>query len=174
MGSFGTGMASLNLDMANHPARDGTDTEPAYMGLRVSSSLLLGVLAVGYPFWFLNQARKARRFIAGGVCVGAVCWLIARLHDSGAGNAEDRRGPGSDYIWLDKLNFFGWLAVIVGILNAERSLFSSSEADDDTGDTERQGRGRRRRGQAEEGNRPDGAILDVVMAAGSLSGVVGA
>ncbi|KAK4444443.1 hypothetical protein QBC34DRAFT_184431 [Podospora aff. communis PSN243] len=131
MGSFGTGMASLNLDMANPSTRGG----PGEMSLRVVSSVLVATLLVAYPFWFLKKARKTRRFISGMVCTGAF-WVMVRLL-RGMSTSDKRVDTKSDYIWLDELILLGCIATVVGILNAERGIFSSSENDrveDDEGD----------------------------------------
>lgn len=124
MGSFGTGMASLNLDIAA-PSKGGV---PAEMGLRVASSLLVGVLVVGYSFWFLlNHARKTRRFISGMFFAGGL-WLVVRLL-RGSSDSDKAGGSGSDYIWLDELNLLACVATVVGILNAQRRLFSAAEGE---------------------------------------------
>jgi hypothetical protein len=135
MGSFGTGMASLNLDLANPSTGGG----PADMSLRVASSVLVGALVVAYSFWFLNKARKTRRFISGMACTGAF-WVMVRLL-RGMSTSDKSVDPKSGYIWLDELILLGCVATVVGILNAERGIFSSSENDqveDDEGDGGRQ------------------------------------
>jgi len=114
-------MASLQLDMA---ADSTARSQPADMGLRVACSATLAVVAVFYPLWFLAHSRKARRFL-GGVCfTSAASWLCVRLVGS-SGNEDKAGGSGSDFLWLDKLNFFLLMAVLAGIINAERDLFSS-------------------------------------------------
>lgn len=121
MGSFGTGMASLQLDMAADLA---TGSQPADMGLRVACSATLGVVAVFYPLWFLAHSQKARRFLQGVCFTCAASWLCVRLVGT-SGNEDKIRGNGGDFLWLDKLNFFLLVAVLAGIINAERGIFSS-------------------------------------------------
>ncbi|KAK1832547.1 hypothetical protein QBC39DRAFT_348312 [Podospora conica] len=181
MGSFGTGMASLNLDMADPARGDG----PAHMSLRIAASLLVGILAVGYSFWFLlSHARKTRRFISGMFCA-SVFWLIVRLV-RGSSDRDKTSGGGSDYIWLDELNLLGCVATVVGILNAQRSMFSPAEAEEDDepgdlrdtrGDVESQEEGRRlnaRRDEDGAGGRLMGLMEIGTSSVSAVSQVAGA
>jgi len=126
MGSFGTGMASLQLDMESLSKK----TQPADMRLRVGCSAALGTLAVLYLLWFVTHACKARWFLKGVFVGSVVCWLSMRF----AGSASDHKAEGSSFIWLDKLNLSGLLAVVAGILNSERGIPNSLHGQDDGAD----------------------------------------
>ncbi|KAK0639170.1 hypothetical protein B0T16DRAFT_449948 [Cercophora newfieldiana] len=138
MGSFGTGMVSLNLDMSPPSGSAG----PADMSLRVISSLLVAVLAVGYSFWFLGQAPHKTRQFNRGVSLAVVLWIIVRLLRA-SGNSDKAERSGSDYLWLDEINLLACASVVAGIVNAERSIFSpagTEEGDDNSVDGRHNGR----------------------------------
>jgi len=128
MGSFGTGMMSLNLDMASPSG----GTRPADMSLRVVSSLLVGVLFVGYVFWFLGQRTKRallkRAQFKKGTSLVIGLWVIVRLLRA-ASSSDGAERNGSHYLWLDELNILACASVVAGIANAERSIFSSAEGE---------------------------------------------
>ncbi|GAB1312877.1 hypothetical protein MFIFM68171_03087 [Madurella fahalii] len=115
--SLGLSVASLQLDMAE-PSKGN-------MGLRVVCSVLVSVLTVLYSLLFLTHKRKAKQFIEG-ICVGdALCFLFVRLVGS-SGDDKASSGNNNYIIRLDKFNLSALVAVVFGILNAERSLFTGN------------------------------------------------
>ncbi|OIW33054.1 hypothetical protein CONLIGDRAFT_162006 [Coniochaeta ligniaria NRRL 30616] len=117
--SLGTGMTSLQLELADDPHW----TKVAKMSLRIACSTFLGILAVGYPLWFLPYAQKTQRFLSGLCGIGFFLWLFVR-RDPASAAVE----TGDAFAWLDDLNLFGLIAVVAGILNAESSLMAAAFA----------------------------------------------
>lgn len=129
LGSLFTGMVSLNNDIS-------TTAPSADIRFRVVSACLTGVLAVGYPFWYLGQGpRKTRQFNRGVMFVVGF-WVIVRVFRAliSSGGEKTDRSSGSDSLWLTEFILLALASVVAGIMNAERSIFSSVEGDD-KGDT---------------------------------------
>lgn len=98
-------MTSLQLEAADDPH----GTRLARMSLRIACSTFLGILAVGYPLWFLPYAQKTQRFLSGFCGVGLFLWTFVRRDPSSA-TIE----TGDAFAWLDDLNLFGLVAVLAG------------------------------------------------------------
>ena len=124
--SLSTGMTSLQL-----PPDLDRGIQLAKMWLRILCSVALGVLTVCYTLWFLNgwYARKKRAFLAGFLGCTVFCWVFVNpgLQQGGSSSGEGGKkgGEGDGFVWLDELNLFGLIAVVVGILNAESSLIGA-------------------------------------------------
>ncbi len=123
--SLSTGMTSLQL-----PPDIDNDIQLAKMWLRILCSVALGVLTVCYTLWFLNgwYARKKRAFLAGFLGCTVFCWVFVNpglQGGSSSGDGGKKGGEGDGFVWLDELNLFGLIAIVVGILNAESSLIGA-------------------------------------------------
>jgi hypothetical protein len=124
------------------------------MTLRIACSTSLAFLVVAYTLWFLNiggsggweARRKKRAFLIGFWVCSIFCWVFVRpvsgfavaapapapVPVPGAGAGGDGTGKGAagageedGFVWLDGVNLFGLIAVVVGILNAEGGLFGA-------------------------------------------------
>jgi hypothetical protein len=151
LSSLSTGMTSLQLELLNNNGTDdptrpkhttnARETQLTRMWLRIACSVSLGLLAVGYTLWFLRARGwyKKRAFLIGFWGCSLFCWLFVNPGFAGT-LPEGKEGDG--FGWLDGVNLFGLIAVVVGILNAESSLFVGLFA---SGDGQEEGEGGRRR-----------------------------
>ena len=116
MACLSTGLTALQLDAPNDP-------RVAKTALRITSSAFLAALFVGYTLWFLRGARhKKRAFVYSVGTCSFLLWLFIRPSLAPSSSAA---GEHDTFLWLDTVNLFGLVAVLIGILNAETGLFAS-------------------------------------------------
>lgn len=119
--SFGTGMTSLQLEVDSSAG----GTRVAKMCLRIFSSTFLLALIGCFMHWFCAGAERTKQFIAAAFAVLFFGWVLTRVVATpSAGDVVDT------FSWLDKVNLFGLLAAVAGIINVRTDGMLRAEVDE--------------------------------------------
>jgi hypothetical protein len=122
--SLGTGMTSLQLEIDSSV----TGTRVAKMCLRIFSSTFLLALIGCFMHWFCAGAERTKRFISAAFAVLFFGWVVTRVVAApSAGDVIDA------FSWLDKVNLFGLLAAVAGIINVRTDGMLQAEVDEALG-----------------------------------------
>lgn len=118
--SFGTGMTSLQLEADSSAG----GTSVAKMCLRMLSSTSLLALIGCFMHWFCAGAERTKRFISAAFAVLFFGWVLTRVVATpSAGDVVDT------FTWLEKVNLFGLLAAVAGIINVRTDGVLRAEID---------------------------------------------
>lgn len=119
--SFGTGMTSLQLEVDSSAG----GTSVAKMCLRIFSSTFLLALIGCFMHWFCAGAERTKRFVSAAFAVLFFGWVLTRVVATpSAGGVVDT------FTWLDKVNLFGLLAAVAGIINVRTDGMLRAEVDE--------------------------------------------
>jgi hypothetical protein len=126
--------------------------------LRITSSVCVFLLFMGYPLLFLRIVhRNAPAYVYGLIGCAFVLYVIARLIPPSVTSTSEHDDT---FAWLDTVDLMVLAAVLVGILNAESSLLRwiCSQAQGGAGDEEEEAIPMRGPGD-EENQNPNRAVV---------------